>query len=248
MTGPHLPEAARLAARAMPDTLPVAEVFGPTLQGEGPHAGRVAVFVRLMGCNLSCSWCDTPYTWDATRHDLRAGTTHLTAVEIAARMVGRPGMLVLTGGEPLLHQHRPAMLDLLTAMHGQRRPVHVETNGTIAPTEQLQRAVATFVVSPKLTNAGRHRGHQDPRPHPAWASTPNAVFKFVCHDERDVADAVDHATSLGITRDRIWVMPEGTTPDQLAHRWPVVAAAAAQHGVNATHRLHVLAWGDERGH
>ena len=51
-------------------TLPLSEVFGPTFQGEGPHAGRRCAFVRLGGCNLSCEWCDTPYTWDATRYDL----------------------------------------------------------------------------------------------------------------------------------------------------------------------------------
>ncbi|HHK7228110.1 TPA: hypothetical protein ACQXLV_002143, partial [Streptococcus pneumoniae] len=44
------------------ERLPVSEVFGPTIQGEGPHAGRTCHFIRLGGCNLSCSWCDTPYS------------------------------------------------------------------------------------------------------------------------------------------------------------------------------------------
>lgn len=39
----------------------VSEVFGPTVQGEGKHCGRIAAFVRLGGCNLHCRWCDTPY-------------------------------------------------------------------------------------------------------------------------------------------------------------------------------------------
>ena len=44
--------------------LAVSEIFGPTHQGEGPSTGRLCGFVRLARCNLSCLWCDTPYTWD----------------------------------------------------------------------------------------------------------------------------------------------------------------------------------------
>ena len=47
--------------------LRVNEVYDrPTVQGEGPHVGRLCTFVRLWGCNLHCRWCDTPYTWDTT--------------------------------------------------------------------------------------------------------------------------------------------------------------------------------------
>ena len=49
--------------------LNVNEIFGPTIQGEGPHTGRLVGFLRLAGCNLACSWCDTPYSWDWTKYD-----------------------------------------------------------------------------------------------------------------------------------------------------------------------------------
>jgi 7-carboxy-7-deazaguanine synthase len=48
----------------------VSEVFGPTLQGEGPHTGQAAAYIRLGGCNLRCRWCGTAFTWDQNRHDL----------------------------------------------------------------------------------------------------------------------------------------------------------------------------------
>jgi 7-carboxy-7-deazaguanine synthase len=229
-------------------TLPVSELFGPTLQGEGPAAGRCAHFLRLMGCNLSCSWCDTPYTWDGSRHDLRAETTHLEAQAIAEELHGRPGILVITGGEPLLHQHRMGFQAVLQLMAAQRRPVHVETNGTVAPSENTVQRVAMFAVSPKLDHAGGHRGRQDPTLHTAWAEVPNAHLKVVCRDPDDVGAAVDLAERVDIPAERVWVMPEGTTTDQLNARWPAIADAAAQLGINATHRLHVLAWGDTKGH
>ena len=56
-------------------SLAVSEIFGPTLQGEGPSSGRRAMFLRLAGCNLSCSWCDTAYTWDWSRYDKKAEVT-----------------------------------------------------------------------------------------------------------------------------------------------------------------------------
>src|SRR5258708_657875 len=76
----------------------VKEMFGPTLQGEGAHAGRPCVFLRFAACNLACTWCDTDFRPEgATRHD---------ADEIAARLVQldahQARMVVATGGRPTL--------------------------------------------------------------------------------------------------------------------------------------------------
>lgn len=233
-------------------TLPVAEVFGPTIQGEGPAAGRCATFVRLSGCNLSCQWCDTPYTWDTARFDVRGETQHLTAAEIAQRVheAGAAPIVVLTGGEPLLQQDRPAWAQLLTTLDA-TRAVHLETNGTIVPNGLTQAVTASVVVSPKLGHAGPHRGHQDPRMPAAWRDiipANRAVhLKIVCRGAADVAHAVTLAGAVGCPRDRTWVMPEGDDAATLGARWREIAEAAAAAGINATHRLHTLAWGDERG-
>lgn len=242
---PYLAATARRLA-----TLPVNEVFHRTVQGEGPAAGQAASFVRLMGCNLSCSWCDTPYTWDARRHDLRAETTHYTAHELVAELAPHPGIVVLTGGEPLLHQDRPAFRALLELLAELDRPVHVETNGTVAPGAQLLRLAELVVASPKLPHAGAHRGHQNPALHQRWAEVAhlsNVVFKVVVQDAADVARAAALAADVGVPPRRTWVMPEGRTVAELAARWPTVAAEAARYGLGASHRLHVLAWGEERG-
>jgi organic radical activating enzyme len=115
----------------------VKEIFGPTIQGEGAHAGRACVFLRFAACNLSCSWCDTDFA--------REGAPQMTAEEIATQLqkLDRNGsrMVVVTGGEPTLQwDHR-----LATAVRDAGFAVHMETNGTRVPEAQVD----WLTVSPK---------------------------------------------------------------------------------------------------
>lgn len=234
----------------MSNTLPVSEVFGPTIQGEGPYAGRAVLFVRLGGCNLSCSWCDTPYTWDASRFNLREECPPTTITDILASLaaLGYPTLpVVLSGGEPLLHQKSAAFTDLLEGIAYAGHPVHVETNGTISPSAHTLAHVSHFSVSPKLANAGSHKGKQSVAPWDKWGSVDAAICKFVVFDIDDVDLVTHRAAALGFPATRTWVMPEGTSELALQQRWPVIARAAARRGINASHRLHVLAWGDCKG-
>ena len=79
------------------DELVVAEVFGPTFQGEGPSIGRRAGFVRLGRCNLDCSWCDTPYTWDWDRFDPAKELRHESVTSVLAHLDAMtPEIVVVT--------------------------------------------------------------------------------------------------------------------------------------------------------
>lgn len=230
-------------------TLPISEVFGPTIQGEGPRAGRVCWFIRFGGCNLSCSWCDTPYTWDNRRFNMRKELVQLTPFAIASMIPESVSEIVLTGGEPLIHQSKESWGRLLSDLGRPRRLLAVETNGTIAPNRVTRHWVHHFSISPKLPNAGLHRGHQGAQMAP-WPPEmrQRAILKYVVENTADVELACTRADALGWPRDRVWVMPEGTDPEILLKRWPEIVEAAIAKRVNCTQRLHVLAWGNERGH
>lgn len=237
-------------AVARETTFPVSEVFGPTLQGEGPYQGQTVQFLRTGGCNLSCSWCDTPYTWDGKRFNLRNELTQMTGSEVAQKLL--PNIpLVVSGGEPLLHQENPGFLYALKAAVSLGCEIHVETNGTIYPNRLMRRLVKAFAVSPKLPHAGLHRGQQNPAMDDAWPTfakrTGRAFMKVVVRGEDDVATAADWAKTIDWPRRQTWVMPLGTSTTELLSAWPEIASAAAARGINASQRLHVLAWGDTKG-
>ena len=115
--------------------LQLAEIFY-SVQGEGTWTGTPAVFVRLAGCNLSCSFCDTDY---ALKFFASVG-------DVVARVRAEGGgcpMVILTGGEPLAQRESAALIDALRA---DARRVHVESNGTV-PTRLADDVWLT--VSPK---------------------------------------------------------------------------------------------------
>jgi 7-cyano-7-deazaguanosine (preQ0) biosynthesis protein QueE len=224
--------------------LRVAELFGPTLQGEGPSAGQRAVFVRLSGCNLDCAWCDTPYTWDWSRFDQAAESREMDAGEISDWVLARDAdLVVVTGGEPLVQSRR--LLPLITALTTGGRRVEIETNGTIYPGEAVTVQVR-FNVSPKLAGSGIPAGRRiRPASLLALRDSGKAVFKFVISDECDVAELARLQARLGLAP--IWVMPRGVTAQSVLAVLRALAAPALEYGWNLSPRLHVLLWGDERG-
>jgi len=235
------------------ETLVVSEVFGPTIQGEGPYTGRQVGFIRLGGCNLHCSWCDTPYTWDASRHDLRLELGRRTVTNILAHVDAMDvDTVVISGGEPLLQQRQPAWSWLLDRLGSAGVKIHVETNGTIAPNQATHRYVDHFSVSPKLAHAG---DPEDQRIVPEVlatyrkiASEPGgpAVFKFVARTRRYLLDIAKLVQDHQLDHRTVWVMPEGTTTDEVLDGTRDLIGDVLAAGFNFTTRLHTLIWGQER--
>lgn len=233
-------------------SLVVSEVFGPTFQGEGPTFGQRAAFIRLGACNLSCAWCDTPYTWDASRYDLHKELTRHPVSAIVARVADiAPHVVVLTGGEPLLWQGKPGWQELLTQLHRHAWPIEVETNGTIAPDEFTLGAIHHFNVSPKLANAGMPEstrlkydvlsGYAD------FAAAGRATLKVVIERPSDLDELERLVNRVEWPATATYVMPVGTTPEEIVERGRELAPGVLQKGWNMTTRLQVLLWGAERG-
>lgn len=221
--------------------LNVNEVFGPTVQGEGPAAGRRAAFLRLAGCNLDCSWCDTPYSWDWKRHDRDSEVHKMTPVEIERELPDVP-LLIVTGGEPMLQQ--PGLIELFHRLPG--REIHVETNGTIRP--KTYRPMM-FVVSPKLASADVTRPREVPEAMTAFAELAwagRAVFKFVVTGLEDFAEIRRLVGRYRVPDSSVWVMPEGADSETHLKNLRALADRVVDEGWNLTARLHVLAWGSER--
>jgi 7-carboxy-7-deazaguanine synthase len=189
----------------------VKEIF-LTLQGEGAHAGRAAVFCRFAGCNLwtgreqdranaTCKFCDTDFVGTDGTLGGRYASAEALADTIAAQWTGTAGhrYTVLTGGEPLL-QVDTALVD---ALHARGFAIGVETNGTIAPPD----GVDWICVSPKAgSDLVIRRGHELKLIYPQEDAAPEAFvdlaferFSLQPMDGPDVientARAVDYCLS-----------------------------------------------------
>lgn len=225
----------------------VAETFGPTFQGEGPSCGQQALFLRLSRCNLSCPPCDTPYTWDTSRFDLREHTHRRYPESIISWVLAHPtNLFVISGGEPLLQQDR--LLPIVTALADAGRRVEVETNGTVAPSPQMVERVASFNVSPKLAGFAADKDAErriNPAALSTLATSGKAVFKFVVDSVAELEEVADLEARFGLRP--IWVMPEGVRSDVVVARMRQLAEDVLARGWNLTSRLHVLLWEDTRG-
>ena len=233
------------------DRLPVIEIFY-SIQGEGRFAGTPSVFIRLKYCNLGCAWCDTRFTWDEV--NIEDGELQ-TAEQISQRArAAVPGAIdpldrvhiVITGGEPMLHQDR--LSDLIDSLKTVGFDfVEIETNGMFAPSEELVSRVDWWNCSPKLSN-----NLLDPEiqfvPHAleAFVATGKADFKFVLQSPHELEEIIETYLRL-LPADRIMIMPEGQTCARQLNAMSEIADICLEHGFRLSPRLHTLIWDNERG-
>jgi len=239
------------------------EIFH-TIQGEGVSAGLPAVFVRASRCNLHCVWCDTDHTWNFKgtpwphEKDAVPGyakfrkadvTFEITPTGAALRILEfNCPRVVITGGEPLLQEE--SFLEMIRLIRAEMPGCvfEVETNATRIPCPAFADAVDQFNVSPKLSNAGMPESMRlIDRALRYFADSPKAWFKFVVSSPTDLTEIMMLELNHAIPRERILLMPEGRTSNELDQTAPQLADLCREHGYRFCDRLHIRLWGDRRG-
>jgi 7-cyano-7-deazaguanosine (preQ0) biosynthesis protein QueE len=218
-------------------------------QGEGPLMGRPSVFIRLHGCPVHCKWCDTAFTWDGSEEG-----ESVTVDELVRRAVAyADGVIkhaVITGGEPLVTRALPAIIDGLADAGF---TVEVETAGVLKPNDP-RLARASWILSPKMPSA-----EPKMKPDPevlacffVWYTAPHVALKIVISNSEDYEHMLalcDSIVALGhdYIRERTYLMPCGTTRAAISDGLRWLLNKAPKDGFNVTTRMHVTAFGDERG-
>ena len=225
------------------------EIFH-SLQGEGPNAGTPSVFLRLATCNLTCTWCDTKYTWDfgdLSNYDYDEEVMVLSEEDVRSRILAYDcPHLVITGGEPLIQQ--TALAPLATSLKERGFYCEVETNGTLTPIPEMVEGVSQWNVSPKLLNSGNQTTRREaPKALEMFRRLDTAYFKFVVVKPADVDEVDALVERYAIPQERVMLMPEGVTARVIDERGKWVAQACEDRGYRFSTRLHILLWGDDRG-
>jgi 7-carboxy-7-deazaguanine synthase len=232
---------------------PVVEVFGPTIQGEGPHAGRAVSFIRFGGCDYRCSWCDSLYA--VLPEEVRKNAVKMTAQEVVQLLPPQADTVVLSGGNPALMDGT----QLVTELSRAGKVFHVETQGS--RWRDWLRWAALLVVSPKPPSSGMAGKAEAELPTfiKAWQASGEVplVMKFVVADREDLSWALDLRAGVDPRAQLPLYLsaltPPGCSLDELAasYRQLCEMVLADPRAIEAQPvvlpQLHVVAWGHARG-
>lgn len=228
----------------------ISEIFY-SVQGEGSLVGVPSVFVRTSGCNLRCTWCDTPYaSW-------KPEGTEMSVEEILAVVNQHPTrFVVVTGGEPMIAKEMPR---LLATFREQEKHITIETAGTVAPngvpcdlasiSPKLAHSTPTAEKAGKAWAEKHERLRLQPEVLHAWCSAYDFQLKFVLASEADATEARAVIDSIGVTipPEKVLLMPEGITQEALKARQLWLVELCKTTGWRYSPRLHIDLFGNKRG-
>lgn len=246
------------AAATVDRPIPVMEIFGPTVQGEGMVVGRKTMFVRTAGCDYRCSWCDSAFTWDGSATD---SIMKMSPDEIWGELYRLGGErfdhVTLSGGNPAL---LPQLGQLVDELHRHGITVAVETQGS--RWQEWLNDIDEVTVSPKPPSSGMSTDWEklDMMISRLSARPPGRSFslKVVVFDDGDLAYAETvHERYPNVPFYLQTGNPDVSTSDTEAHvsqllgRYERLVEAVMQsdrlNDVRVLPQLHTLVWGNKRG-
>ncbi|WP_146404318.1 7-carboxy-7-deazaguanine synthase QueE [Planctomycetes bacterium CA13] len=228
-------------------TLRIAETF-VSRQGEGSLTGTDSFFIRTSGCNLRCWFCDTPYaSWRPEGAPQSIDSLQKAAIDAKVEHV------VLTGGEPLLPLESSTLTEALRSigLH-----VTIETAGTVDRDVQCD----LMSISPKFRSSTPDRTK-----HPRWHElhqkrrmpidtmrrlidrSDDYQVKFVVDAPTDLEELLEVTSALAVPKEKVWVMPQGITPEELDKASMWLSEWTDSQGFRYCDRMHIHWYGNRRG-
>jgi 7-carboxy-7-deazaguanine synthase len=236
--------------------IPVLEIFGPTIQGEGMVIGQKTMFVRTAGCDYSCSWCDSAFTWDGSAKDeIRLMNSHDILNEL--HEVGKDTFqhVTISGGNPALIKQLDEFIDLL---HEKEIKVALETQGS--KWQEWFLKIDDLTLSPKPPSSNMHTDWEvlDQIVQKLSLFKRSFSLKVVVFDDMDLKYAIqvhqrypDISMYLQVGNDDL---KESDTERVLArllkrYEWLVgeVMNSSELKQVRVLPQLHAWLWGNKRG-
>lgn len=222
--------------------LRIAEVF-TSLQGEGSLVGTPSTFVRVSGCNLRCTWCDTPYA----SHQPEGPILEVEEV-IRQALAADVGHVVVTGGEPMIFS---AVAKLCEGLSQEGRHITIETAGTAF----LDLPCDLMSISPKLANSTPDNEYRDQHERTRKDLSPlvrlieryACQFKFVVRGSAEIDEVAELLALLPDHGHPVYLMAEGTEPESIHRRQRELAPLCIERGWRLTPRLHIDLFGNSRG-
>lgn len=236
--------------------IPVMEIFGPTIQGEGMVIGQKTMFVRTAGCDYSCAWCDSSFTWDGSGKDL---IRQMEAEEIWNELKAHGGesfsFVTISGGNPALLKN---LNELITILKDNNIKICLETQGskwqdwfyeidelTLSPKPPSSKMVTDFDVLDSIVSKLQDKSQ-------------NFSLKVVVFDDQDYEYArhihnryPDVPFYLQVGNDDITTIDNGNLISRLLEKYEVlinkVTGDSELNNVRVLPQLHTYIWGNKRG-
>ena len=235
--------------------IPVMEIFGPTIQGEGMVIGQKTMFVRTAGCDYSCSWCDSAFTWDGSgKHLIKQMDVEEIWKELTTLGGDRFSFVTISGGNPALLKNLDSLISLLRE---KGIKIGLETQGskwqdwfyhidelTLSPKPPSSGMVTNFEMLDTITQR--------------LESFNNFSIKIVVFDDEDFEYAKNIHKRYPNAPFFLQVgNPDSTTVDQdtlvqdliQQYEWLInlVVEDSELNDVKVLPQLHTYVWGNKRG-